>query len=92
MTAPELDGALWAALASEGKFELIERLRRALLREPGYGTIVVTKEGFSENDHTHNLVIRWLKAHKIHTMNVIYEVEHLKMAAASFRKGKRVPV
>lgn len=92
LNAVELDEALWAALASEGRFELIERLRKALLRMPGYGTIVVTREGFSESDRTHNLVIRWLKAHRIHTMNVIYEVEHLKMAAASFRKGRRKQV
>jgi hypothetical protein len=89
MNTQDLDETLWLTLASEGKFDLMERLRKALLGEPGFGTIAVNREGFSENDRTHNLVIRWLKAHDIHVLDVMFEIGNLERAAASFlNKGE----
>lgn len=78
------DDLLWITLVREGKFDLIEKLRKAELREEGFTTIVVTKEGFSENDWVHNMVIRWLKRHKIHVIDVMYEIGNLEVAASSF--------
>ena len=80
------DDLLWLTLVYEGKFELIEKLRKAELHEEGYETIVVTKEGFSENDWAHNMVIRWLKRHKVHVLDVMYEIGNLEVAASSFCK------
>ena len=78
MNNADLDETLWVALASEGQFELMERLRKALLKAPGYGTIIVTRKGFSDNDRTHNLVIQWLKAHDIHSLDVMFEIGNLE--------------
>ena len=74
------DDELWLALALEGKHALIEKLQKAFNRVPGFGTIVVTKEGFSENDRTHNMVIRSLKEHGINICDVMYEVGNLERA------------
>lgn len=74
------DDALWLTLASEGRFELIERLQRAFNGVPGFGTIVVPLEGFSEVDRTHNMVIRSLKWHGVHVMDVLFEVGNLELA------------
>lgn len=74
------DDELWIALALEGKHTLIEKLNRAFNGFPGYGTIVVPREGFSENDRTHNMVIRSLRAHEVNICDIIFEVGNLEHA------------
>lgn len=71
---------LWERLAEEGNFELIEKLRRVEKREPGYGTIVVPYEGFSEDDETHNLVLDWLEEHRVNILNIGLERARLEQA------------
>jgi len=71
---------LWEILAADGKFELIDKLRRVELREPGYGTIVVPKEGFSDNDEIHNIVLDWLEEQNVNILNVNLEIARLKRA------------
>jgi len=70
---------IWNLLTYEGNFELIDKLHKAEIKEPGYLTIVVPEEGFSPDDEVHNLVIDWLKAHKyinvLNTRKEIYELE-----------------
>lgn len=61
---------LWERLATEGNFKLIRKLRRVEMGEPGFGTIVVPKEGFSESDDTHNLVLEWLEERDINVVNL----------------------
>ena len=56
---------LWERLVSEGRFDLIERLQYVERREPGFSTVVVPAQGFSDVYETHNEVLRWLKAHRI---------------------------
>jgi hypothetical protein len=80
------DDELWLALASEGKFALIEKLQKAFNRVPGFGTIVVTKEGFSENDRTHNMVIRSLKEHGVNICDVLFEIGNLERALCGNRE------
>lgn len=70
---------LWAVLALEGNFDLINKLRMAEAREPGFGTIVVTEKGFSENDVTHNLVLDWLKERNINIVDVPFIVGNLEL-------------
>jgi hypothetical protein len=69
-----------AFLIQEGNFPLIDKLHRAECREPGYGTIAVPKQGFSENDYIHNSVLEWLKERPyIHVFNptvLIGRMEH----------------
>lgn len=77
---------LWEVLAQEGKFELIDRLRRVEMGEDGYHTIVVPKKGFSENDKTHNLVLDWLEEHRVNVMNIRKEVFILKEALHSDKR------
>jgi hypothetical protein len=70
---------IWNLLTYEGNFELIDKLHKAEMKEPGYLTVVVPEEGFSRDDEVHNLVIDWLKAHRfinvLNTRKEIYELE-----------------
>ena len=74
----------WPDLVAEGNFELIDRLQKAERKEPGFCTVVITKKGFSDSDIIHNKVLNWLRVRKIHTLDVMHEVENLKLAL----KGK----
>lgn len=59
----------WLDLVLEGNFALIERLKKAERKEPGFTTVVVHREGFSPNDATHNKVLNWLHKHNINVHN-----------------------
>jgi hypothetical protein len=79
---------IWALLAYEGNFNLIDKLHNAEIKEPGYLTIIVPDEGFSPNDEVHNLIIDWLKGRKyINLINIRKEIFELKQAR-SWVKGK----
>lgn len=71
---------LWSRLAVEGNFELIKKLNRAERREPGFGTLVVRKEGFSNNDGTHNMVLNFLRQIGVNIFNPGLEITRLKRA------------
>ena len=71
---------LWSRLTIEGRFELIKRLRRAEGHEPGFTTLVVRKEGFSNVDETHNLVLRYLRQIGANVFNPGMEIARLRMA------------
>ncbi|TRZ51297.1 MAG: hypothetical protein D4S01_05130 [Dehalococcoidia bacterium] len=71
---------VWDRLAAEGNHTTIEKLRNVEAKTDGFGTIVITKEGFSENDDTHNAVLDWLKQQKVNILNVPREIYQLKRA------------
>jgi len=71
---------LWVRLALERKFDLIHKLHRAERGEGGFGTIVVTREGFSEDDTTHNMVLRFLNKKGINIFNPGFEEACLERA------------
>ncbi len=71
---------LWSRLALEGKSALIKRIRRAENREPGFTTLVVRKEGFSDDDETHNLVLKYLRRIGAFVFNPGMETARLKQA------------
>lgn len=71
---------LWEKLALERNFELINKLRRVELGESGYGTVIVSSEGFSERDDLHNLVLDWLEEQNVNVLNVGLERARLEMA------------
>lgn len=71
---------LWSRLTGEGRFELIKRLRRAEKHEPGFTTVVVRREGFSGDDVTHNLVLRYLRQLGINIFNPGLLIARLKRA------------
>jgi len=71
---------LWTRLALEGRHALLNKLRRAERREPGFGTIVVKKEGFSDDDETHNLVLKFLRQSSVCVFNPGLEVTRLERA------------
>ena len=71
---------LWERLAMEGKFDLIEKLRRVEKSEDGYSTLVVPPEGFSESDQTHNIVLDWLEERGVNVLNVGLEKARLEHA------------
>jgi hypothetical protein len=70
----------WQALVEEGNHDLISKLKRAVDGEPGFGTIVVDRKGFSENDDTHNAVLGWLKEKGINVLDVPFEIGNLEVA------------
>lgn len=70
---------LWVRLASEGRFDLIKILHRAEQHEPGFETIVVKKEGFSDDDTTHNLVLEFLRKNKINIFNPGLEAARIEL-------------
>ena len=71
---------LWITLALEGNTDLLSKLHRAENKEPGFSIIVVPKNGFSENDETHNAVIEWLQSHEILALNPRVEAARMKVA------------
>lgn len=71
---------LWEALWLNGDYALLEKLRKAEINFPGFGTLIVPKEGFSPCNWIHNLVIDWCKIHKIHLLNVAIEIAKLELA------------
>jgi len=75
------DEELWVTLAADGRYDLIEKLQKALNEAPGYGTLVVNKEGFSDNDRIHNMVLGWLKGHpEINVLDIVHEIGNLEEA------------
>lgn len=60
---------LWDRLMEEGRLDLIARLHEVEIGTPGYGTIIVPHEGFSEDDTTHNMVLDYLEAHGTNIVN-----------------------
>jgi len=77
---PPSNQSLWDRLVAEGKFDLIERLQYAERREPGFRTIVVPEEGFSDVDATHNEVLRWFKANRINVCNPGLLIARMELA------------
>lgn len=71
---------LWNRIVGEGNLELLSRLNRVEKREAGYATIVVPKEGFSDNDDTHNMVLDWLEARGVNVLNIGLSITRMKYA------------
>jgi len=71
---------IWAVLALEGNFNLINKLHRVERKEGGFGTIAVPREGFSQNDQTHNMVMKWLREHGVNILNPVHEIANLEYA------------
>jgi len=71
---------LWGRLVGEGNLELLSRLSRVEKHEAGYGTVVVPKKGFSDNDDTHNMVLDWLEARGVNVLNIGLSVARMKYA------------
>lgn len=76
--------SLWDKLAGEGNYTLIDKLKHVENNDPGFGTIVVPKKGFSEKDDTHNDVLKWLKEQNINILNVGLSVARMEQALRSF--------
>lgn len=71
---------LWDRLISEGNLDLISKLHNVEAGLPGYGTIVVPHEGFSEDDTTHNMVLEYLQSHDINILNPGLLIERMERA------------
>lgn len=78
--AQKIAARIHVMLALEGNFELIQKLARIERKESGYDVIVVPKEGFSENDDVHNLILDWLKLQGVCVMNVQKVIANLELA------------
>jgi len=71
---------IWRTLASESKFDIIEKLKRIERNESGYSTIIVPKNGFSENEETHELILEWLEEKHVNVVSVEKEIRDLNDA------------
>jgi len=78
---------LWSRLALEGNHILISTLRRAERHEPGYGTIIVKREGFSPDDDTHNMVLDFLRQHGVNILNPGVEIAKIRSALQKNYEG-----
>lgn len=71
---------LWEMLLSEGKHDLIEKLRRVERQEGGFGTIIIPEGGFSSNKQTHEMVVSWLEKMGTNVLDVKKEIAELEEA------------
>lgn len=71
---------MWEQLALEGRHSLITTLRHVEQGTPGYGTVVVPTEGYSDNTDVHNAVLEWLRARDVLSLNVSLQVALLEEA------------
>jgi len=69
---------LWVRLTLEKNDALIAKLRHVEAKTPGFGTVVVPKEGYSEDPTTHNMVLDWLHTHGVRTFNPSLEIYKLE--------------
>jgi hypothetical protein len=69
---------LWEALVLDGNFSLVQKLHSAEINFPGYSTIVVPINGFSDNDRIHNMVLDWCKERHIRMFNVNHQIALLE--------------
>jgi hypothetical protein len=77
---PAYTPTLWELLALEGRHDLLTTLHHVELKTPGYGTVIVPEEGFSENTDTHNMVLNYLKIQGVMTLNVGITIARLQSA------------
>ena len=77
---PAYTPTLWELLALEGRHDLLSTIHHVELKTPGYGTVVVPEEGFSENTDTHNMVLDYLRIQGVMTLNVGAVVARLQSA------------
>ena len=71
---------IWTTLALEGNFDLINKLHRVERKEEGFMSVAVPREGFSQNDQTHNMVMKWLRGRGVNILNPIHEIANLEYA------------
>jgi len=69
---------LWQTLIEDGRNELVTLLQHVENREPGYGSIIVPNNGFSDSDTIHNMVLDWLHERDINVVNVAHEITCLE--------------
>jgi hypothetical protein len=70
----------WLNLISHGSHKTISLLQKVEQNYPGYSTVIIPNEGFSDDDTTHNMVIDWLKQHDINVYSPSNEIHHLTKA------------
>ena len=71
---------LWDHLTADGKLDLVSRLQRIQNHEDCFEWLVVPKEGFSEDDTTHNAVIDWAHLNNIRLINMTKEITELELS------------
>ena len=71
---------IWVALAIEGNSKLIKLLHRIEKNEPGFGTVIVPRAGFSSDDDLHNAVLGWLKGKGVNVWSPQNETAGLEYA------------
>ncbi len=71
---------IWRRLACEGKFDVIELLKRVEKEEGGYGTIIIPSGGFSNDEITNRLIIMWLEKKDVNVYSVEEEIKEYEEA------------
>lgn len=67
----------WILLAAEGNDKTLRLLQKVEQKQPGYSTIIIGPNGFSENDDTHNAVLNWLRDRNVMVYSPQNEIYHL---------------
>jgi len=82
---------IWSSLVLEQNFALLDKLQRIEKNEPGFGTIIIPKDGFSKNETLNKQIIAWLKRHKINVYSIDQEIKSLDSLTCQLAQ-KRVNV
>jgi len=69
----------WSEIALENP-DLLGKLHQVEMKTPGFSTVVVPSQGFSENDDVHNSVISFLRANRVTLLNPAREEYELSRA------------
>lgn len=77
---------IWVALTIEGNSDLIKLLHRIENKEPGYGTVIIPKHGFSFDDDIHNAVLDWLKGKGVNVWSPENETAGLEFSLRKVNK------
>jgi hypothetical protein len=69
-------------LMANGHWDTIEKLKHVERGTKGFGTVVITPAGFSDDEETHKAVLDWLHKKKVHVFNPSREIACLEDACS----------
>lgn len=74
---PNKASSVWLLLATEGRLDTINLLKKVERKEKGYRTLIIPKNGYSSNLATHIAVLKWLRTKKVNVYSPKREISEL---------------
>lgn len=79
---------VWRKLAEENNFKWIDKLSVVEKFPTVIGTVIIPKNGVSQNPKTNKRVIKWLRKNKVRPLCVETEIQKLQDAAVNLKGSK----